>query len=295
MALQIGIVGLPNSGKSTLFNALIKGHQAKVASHSFTTIDPNVGIVEVPDERLNKIAQKLNLPKKIPATIEFIDIAGLVKNAHLGEGLGNQFLGHIREVDAIIHILREFEDLNIAHVQNKIDPQDDKEIVNLELELAAISKPVLYIYNVSEKNLGQPKELKKNELCLSAKLESELIDLSPAEQQEYLKTFDQKKSALETLIQKSYQLLGLLTFYTLNPDQIQAWAIEKDTFAPKAASKVHTDMAKGFIAAEVINWKELLEYNSWQEAKRAGKIRTEGKNYWIQDGDVVLFRFSTAS
>ncbi|MBI2263399.1 YchF family ATPase [Candidatus Berkelbacteria bacterium] len=306
MSLSIGIVGLPNAGKSTLFNALVKSHlclgstvesrrEAKVASHPFTTIEPNIGIVEIPDERLDKIAQRLNITRKIPAVIKFIDIAGLIKNASLGEGLGNQFLSHIREVDALIHVIRCFEDQNVPHIHQKIDPKYDREIINLELELAGIKKPTLSIYNVSENQIKN--YLPDNDGCLSicAKLESELIDLSPAEQREYLKGLGQKENALEKLIQKSYQLLGLITFYTLKPDQMQSWAVKEGALAPMAAGKVHTDMEKGFIAAEIINWQELLKYNSWPGAKTAGGIRTEGKNYQIQDGDVVLFRFSTAS
>lgn len=283
MSLSIGIVGLPNAGKSTLFNALVKGHQAKVADYPFTTIEPNVGIVEVPDERLDKIAAILKLDKQIPATIKFIDIAGLVKNAHQGEGLGNQFLSHIREVDAIIHVLDGFS--------KDANPDEAKEIVNIELELADIKKPTLYVLNVAEKKLHEP--LEKDTIYISAKMEEELTDLSDNEAKQYLASYGLAQSGLVRLIKESYQLLKLITFYTLIIDkQIQAWPILKGTKAPQAASRVHTDMERGFIAAEITSYIDLMDCKGWQECKEKGKLRTEGKDYIIEDGDIIHFKFN---
>lgn len=298
MSLSIGIVGLPNAGKSTLFNALVKGHQAKVADYPFTTIEPNVGIVEVPDERLDKIAAILKLPKKIPATIKFIDIAGLVKNAHKGEGLGNQFLGHIREVDTIVHVLDGFS--------KDSSPDEAKEIVNLELELADIKKPTLYVLNVAEKKLHEP--LEKDTIYISAKIEEELTDLSDKDALDYLKTYGLAQSGLVRLIQESYKLLNLITFYTLIPrKQVQAWSTLNGTTAPQAAGKVHTDMERGFIAADIVHYTDFIssggsdasvgaptskDRRSWQEAREKGKLRTEGKDYIIKDGDIMHFKFN---
>jgi len=285
MSLSIGIVGLPNVGKSTLFNALVRAHQAAVADYPFTTIEPNVGIVEVPDERLQLIASSLQLKKVIPATIKFIDIAGLVKNAHQGEGLGNQFLGHIREVDAIIHILDGFSD--------KANAEEDKEIVKTELELAEIKKPTIYVLNIGENKLKEQNSSFKDTIYISAKFESELIDLPEKEQKEFLTSYNLKESCLNRLIKESYRLLNLITFYTLiSQKQIQAWSILRGTDAPQAAGKVHTDFESGFIAAEVCHYDDLIKSGGWHEAKRKGLIRTEGKNYIVQDGDVVLFKFN---
>lgn len=281
--MEIGIVGLPNVGKSTLFNALVQGHQAKVADYPFTTIEPNIGMVEVPDERLDKIAAILKLPKKIPATIKFIDIAGLVKNAHQGEGLGNQFLSHIREVDAIIHVLDGFS--------KDSNPEEAKEIVNIELKLAGIKKPTLYVLNVAENKLHEP--VKKDTIYISAKMEEELTDLSDNEAKQYLQSYGLAQSGLVRLINESYKLLNLITFYTLIPNkQVQAWPILKDTTAPQAAGKVHTDMERGFIAADVCHYIDLIDAGGWQEAQHKGELRTEGKDYTIEDGDVVHFKFN---
>ncbi len=283
MSLSIGIVGLPNVGKSTLFNALVKGHQAKVADYPFTTIEPNVGMVEVPDERLDKIAAILKLPKKIPATIKFIDIAGLVKNAHEGEGLGNQFLGHIREVDAIIHVLDGFS--------KDSDPENAKEIINIELELADIKKPTLYVLNVREEDLN--KKHQPDTINIPAKMEEELTDLSDNEAKQYLESFGLAQSGLIRLIQESYKLLNLITFYTLIPSkQIQAWPILHDTKAAQAAGQVHTDMERGFIAADVCHYIDLIDAGGWQEAREKGKLRNEGKEYIVEDGDIVHFKFN---
>ena len=294
MSLSIGIVGLPNVGKSTLFNALVRAHQAKVADYPFTTIEPNLGVVEVPDQRLQRIAHSLRLNKIIPATLEFIDIAGLVKNAHQGEGLGNQFLSHIREVDAIIHIIDAFS--------KDSKPEEAKEIVELELELAGIKKPTIYVVNIKEDDQRiRESDNQENTIYISAKMEEELIDLSEKEAEEYLKSFGLAESGLVRLIHASYNLLNFITFYTLilpssvsgsrSAGQIQAWPILKGTLVPQAAGKVHTDMERGFIAAEVCHYDDLIKYGGYHEAKTAGKLRTEGKDYPIQDADVVLFRF----
>jgi len=298
MSLSIGIVGLPNAGKSTLFNALVKGHQAKVADYPFTTIEPNVGIVEVPDKRLDKIAEILKLPKKIPATIEFVDIAGLVKNAHKGEGLGNQFLSHIREVDAIIHVIDAFSKDSDPRLRQGFGGQaeDAKEIINIELELADIKKPMIYVINVAEKNLTKAEGTTRRQditIPLSAKMEEELIDLSDNEAKQYLESYGLADSGLARLIKESYQLLNLITFYTLMPDkQVQAWPILKDSKAPQAAGKVHTDMERGFIAADVVHFEDFLPSGGWHESREKGKLRTEGKDYTIQDGDIVHFKFN---
>jgi len=317
--LSIGIVGLPNVGKSTLFNALVKGHQAQVADYPFTTIEPNVGMVEVPDARLTKIAEILKLPKKIPATIKFIDIAGLVKNAHKGEGLGNQFLSHIREVDVIIHVLDGFS--------GKSDPEDAKETINIELGLADIKKPTIYVLNVKESDLKKTKRMfldegrgdapneaavgakrnrmarepeseerpeaeRKNTIILSAKMEEELIDLPENEQKEYLNSYNLKESGLNRLIEKSYQLLNLISFYTLIPEkQIQAWPISAGTSAQKAAGLIHSDFEKGFIKAEVIKYDDLTSAGSLSRAKDMGKVNIQGKDYIVKDSDLIQFKF----
>jgi small GTP-binding protein len=285
MSLSIGIVGLPNAGKSTLFNALVKGHQAKVADYPFTTIEPNVGMVEVPDERLDKIAEVLKLSKKIPTTIKFIDIAGLVKNAHKGEGLGNQFLSHIREVDAIVHVLDGFS--------KDSNPKESRENVNIELELAEIKKPTLYVLNVKEGELRNAQRGSSDTIIISAKLEEELTDFSDNEAKQYLQSLGLAESGLIRLINKSYNLLNLITFYTLIFNkQVQTWSIIDGSTAPQAAGKVHTDMERGFIAADVCHYRDLIDAGGWQNAQHKGKVRTEGKDYFIQDGDIIHFRFN---
>ena len=282
MSLSVGIVGLPNSGKSTLFNALLKRQIANVAAYPFTTIEPNVGIVEVPDERLKALSRIITDEKRIdteikvvPATVTFIDIAGLVKDAHKGEGLGNQFLAKIREVNAIIHIIRGFDEPSVSHYYGSIDPQRDKEIVDLELELGGIKKPTLYVINVSSILDSQFSIL--NSLVVNAKTGEGVGDL----------------------IKKAYELLELITFYTIKGGkETTAWSIKKGSNALEAAEKVHTDMAKGFIKAEVINIDDLLksglpaQAGGWTQAKSLGKIKLEGREYLVEDGDVIEFKFS---
>ena len=264
--LSVGIVGLPNVGKSTLFNTLLKRQMATVADYPFTTIEPNTGIVPVPDERLEKLAQALGIEKVIPATVKFIDIAGLVKNAHQGEGLGNQFLGHIREVDAIIHLLRGFESESAPHYYGSINPERDKEIVELELEMAEIKKPTLNVLNTAR---GQKQEV-RGQL---------VVDLKTGE-------------AVEKLIQESYRLLDLITFYTIKGGQeARAHSLCRNKTALDAAERIHGDIAKGFIKAEVINWQELVDCGSWLAAKKSGKIRIEGRDYQVKDVEVLEIKF----
>lgn len=268
MSLSVGIIGLPNSGKSTLFNVLLKRQVANVASYPFTTIEPNVGVVEVPDERLKNLAELIGPEKVVPAAVKFIDIAGLVKNAHQGEGLGNQFLGKIREVDAIVHIIRGFEDETVTHYYGSIDPQRDKEIVDLELELAGIKKPTLYILNTSKMENGKLRM--ENSILINAK----------------------SGEGVDEVIKKAYELLDLITFYTIKGGkEITAWSIKKGTTALEAAGKVHTDMERGFIKAEVVGFEDLFAAGGWNQAKSLGKIRLEGRDYLIKDGDVIEFKF----
>lgn len=265
MSLKIGIVGLPNSGKSTLFNALLKRQVAQVASYPFTTIEPNTGVVEVPDEDLGKLAKIVRPEKVTPAAVLFIDIAGLVKGAHQGEGLGNQFLAKIREVDALVHIIRAFKDEKVAHYYGSLDPQRDQKIVEIELELAGIKKPTLLVLN-QEKRLPH-----KGFLVVNA----------------------QTGEGVDELIKAAYQLLGLITFYTVKGGQeVRAWAIKRGATALEAANKVHTEMAQGFVKAEVVGVKDLVVLGGWQEAKRKGKVRLEGKDYLLTDKEVVEFKFA---
>lgn len=350
--MKIGIVGLPNVGKSTLFKALT--HQPVEASnYPFCTIDPNVGIVEVPDERLIQLAQLYNSAKTVNAIIEFVDIAGLVKNASQGEGLGNQFLSHIREVDAIAHVIRNFNDDNITHVAGKINPTDDLSTITTELAMADITvldkmlqkintkiktndkeaprqkvileniisdldkgkkpnitelkneeqkfiknlhllclKPELFIENIDEENLKNFKPTIPNAIPICAKLEADLTELSETDAQEYLNELKIKKTGLDQLILASYKLLNLITFFTAGPTEAHAWTITAGTKAPQAAGKIHTDFEQGFIRAEIINWQDLVNAGNDIKAKEKGLMRTEGKDYIFQDGDVALFRFS---
>ena len=311
MPLSCGIVGLPNVGKSTLFNAFLKRQIAQVGEYPYTTIEPNVGVVEVPDERLTLIADRLTLPKIVPAAIKFIDIAGLIRGAHKGEGLGNQFLAHIREVDAIIHVVRAFENQQVEHVHGKIDPEEEVETVSEELKLGGIDKPTIYVINVSEKDLTSTSSIRISEviskqyrataILFCAKLEAELSDLSEKDQQDYLKELGVDQSGLDQVIKESYKLLDLITFFTIvggklapNRDgsrQVQSWPIKSGSKIIEAAGIVHTDFAKGFIVAETIPWQELTEVASWQNAKDKGLIKTVGRDEKVSDGMVVEFKF----
>ncbi|OGG00485.1 redox-regulated ATPase YchF [Candidatus Gottesmanbacteria bacterium RBG_13_37_7] len=347
MALSIGIVGLPNVGKSTLFNALVKRQLAKVAEYPFTTIEPHEGAIDVPDSRLVDLTMTVKPDKSTPASITFIDIAGLVKGAHKGEGLGNEFLSHIRETDAILEVLRAFESETAQHTLGTVEPERDRQIVNTELVLKDMdyvsklidkskdneekdllqriknaldketpvrdmvfsceeeilvktynfltSKPVFYVVNLSEHELNDKniREIEdKDYLVVSAKMEADLIDLTPLEQKEYLESYKLETSLLEKVIQKSYQVLNLVTFYTIKGGrEVRAWPIKNGTNAHLAAEKVHTDMAKGFIKAEVINVKDLLIIGDWHKAHIDGKMRFEGKDYLVKDADVIEFKF----
>ena len=317
MALSIGIVGLPNVGKSTLFKALTN-KQVDIQNYPFTTIDPNVGVVAVPDERVDALAMMSDSKKKIYTTIEFYDIAGLVKGAAQGEGLGNKFLANIREVDAIAHVVRVFEDKNITHVHNKIDPANDIEIIQTELELADLQtkegranrkdlkdlpklelltdKKVIFVLNCSEAQLANgwtPDDnlLKtmngRDYVVLSTPLELVLSESTADEKREYLDTFGIKESGLDKLIKQSYRTLDLLTFLTTGEDETRAWTVHIGDSIPRAARAIHTDFEKLFIRAEVINWKMLLESGSWNVARSKGLLKTVGRDYIIQEGDVV--------
>src|SRR3989338_651409 len=316
MSLSIGIVGLPNVGKSTLFKALTN-KQVDIQNYPFTTIDPNVGVVAVPDERVDALALMSGSKKKIYATVDFTDIAGLVKGASKGEGLGNKFLANIREVDAIAHVVRVFDDKGITHVHNKIDPTNDIEVIKTELELADLEtqekrndkknkdlpplelladKKVIYVFNCSEAQLAagwEPDEsiLKaignSDYVVLSTPLELILSEATPDERKEYLNTFNIKESGLEKLIKQSYKTLGLLTFLTTGEDESRAWTAHIGDLIPKASRAIHTDFEKLFIRAEVINWKTLLEAGTHSNARSKGLVKTVGKDYIIQEGDVV--------
>ncbi len=362
--MKMGIVGLPNVGKSTLFNAITKAG-AECANYPFCTIEPNVGVVPVPDERLDKLAEMYNPEKVTHAVIEFVDIAGLVKGASKGEGLGNKFLSHIREVDSIVEVVRCFEDSNIVHVDGSINPLRDIETINLELIFADIEavdkkidnakkklkadkkyqeeldllekikttlesgksartisfteeeleilkdtylltmKPILYIANVSENQLEDPfndenvkqvVEYAKSEnaevVPLCVKIEEELATLEGNDKKEMLEALGLNESGLDKVIKSSYDLLGLMSFLTAGEPEVRAWTIKKGTKAPKAAGKIHSDIERGFIRAEIVSYDDLIREGSMLACKEKGLVRSEGKEYIMQDGDIVLFRFN---
>lgn len=295
MSLSVGIVGLPNVGKSTLFNALLKKQVAYVANFPFATIEPNVGVVPVPDERLEKLAAIYKAPI-VPATVKFVDIAGLIKGSSKGEGLGNKFLSHIREVDAILYLLRDFTDENIIRA-GSVNPQEDLETLRMELELADLDskekvnllakKPAIIVYNTDENKLNG------EGLRICAKLEEELAELSEKEQKEYLQQLGIEKTGLEKVIQKAFEILGLQTFLTAGIKEVRAWTIRLGSTSLMASGTIHTDFMKKFIKAEVVKFEDFVKVGGWKRARELGKMRLEGRDYVMQEGDVVEFKIGS--
>ncbi len=358
MGFRCGIVGLPNVGKSTLFNALTNSSKAQAENFPFCTIDPNIGVVPVPDKRVDKLVSISNSNKKIHTTISFVDIAGLVKGASKGEGLGNKFLSHIREVDAIIHMIRCFDSDDIQNVNPNVDPIRDLEIIETEMKLADLDsiekrldkknrknmeenifkileksrelinndkdiqilkdeyeekdlkqcallsiKPKLYICNVDEQSIEKGNEYskkfitkfgEKNTLIISAEIEDQINQLEDDfEKENYMKMIKMKETGLNNLIKKGYDLLSLETFFTSGPEETRAWTVTKNCTAPKAAGEIHTDFEKGFIRAETVSYNDFVENGGWLKSKESGKMRLEGKDYIVNDGDILNFRFNT--
>jgi len=357
MSFKCGIVGLPNVGKSTLFNALTSSNKAQAANFPFCTIDPNVGVVLVPDERLEKLAKISKSKKIINTTISFVDIAGLVKGASKGEGLGNKFLSHIREVDAIIHMIRCFDSNDIQNVNPNVDPVRDLEIIETEMMLADLEsiqkrleknnkknidedqlkilkfaldcinknqditvlrtqfnkkqlnqsgllsvKPKIFVCNVDEQSVQKGNDYTKNfsdkfgqesTLIVSADIENQINELDALEKKNYMEMIGLKKTGLDLLIQKGYQILELDTYFTSGPEETRAWTIQKNCTAPKAAGEIHTDFEKGFIRAETVSYDDFISNDGWINSKTNGKMRLEGKDYIVKDGDVLNFRFNT--
>ena len=289
--LRAGIVGLPNVGKSTLFNAVTRTRKAESANYPFCTIDPNVGVVNVPDARLEKIAAISNSGQIIPASVEFVDIAGLVKGASDGEGLGNQFLSHIREVDAIVHVVRCFEDGDIHHVEGSIDPVRDIETISTELILADLEAGQRRRDKLNKEAKRRDKEAAAL-VAISAQIESELADLSEDEAGEFLAEMGVTESGAGQLIHKTYSLLGLQTFFTTGEKQTRAWTIHIGDTAPKAAGVIHGDFERGFIKAETVSYADLVACGSIAAARDKGVYRMEGKEYVVQEGDVMLIKFN---
>jgi len=307
--MKIGIVGLPNVGKSTLFNALTRAGIA-AANYPFCTIEPNVGIVRVPDARVDYLAEFYKPKSTIHATIEFVDIAGLVKGAASGEGLGNKFLAKIREVDAIVHVVRAFENSDIIHVDGSVDPARDIETINIELELADIEvkdrrgqkgkgvedlpmlmdKPVIYCVNGDK----VPECLKdKNVIQLDARLEEELISIEDDnDRKEMMTAYGLEQSGLDRLIREAYRTVGLISFFTAGEPEVRAWTIKDGSRAPQAAGRIHTDFERGFIRAEVCSYEDFVTHGGLVKAKESGKVRVEGKDYVVKDGDIIHFRFN---
>lgn len=307
MGLSVGIVGLPNVGKSTLFNALLKKQQAYVANFPFATIEPNIGIVPVPDERLNALSPIYNNSPIVPATCEFLDIAGLIEGASKGEGLGNKFLNHIRQVDAICFVLRAFSDPDIIKVEGSL------EILRLELDLADLehpdapsfkSKPFLVVLNVDETDVSKSEELeakyaselgveRDQVVAICAKIEAELAELAITEQKEYLKELGTSQSALDKLIQKAFKTLGLITFLTAGEKEVRAWTIRQGDTALSASGVIHTDFMAKFIKADVCDFNDFVANSGWKQNRELGKVRSEGRDYIIKDGDVIEFKIGS--